>query len=183
LIIITTNIYPMCLLNNLGNDGWAVGSWSVRSWAIRSRHNNWGRGIRSWCWGISWGRCVDGLSRVLDISNIAIAISSVGDSLETTIGKVDVVFSIGVVTFTCLTGSKVGSTVCVRHSIVVVVGWNSVGVGGLSTISWGRGISWGWGIDWGRCVLSRSSSHKSKQSNKGLKSKKNKLFTINFIFM
>jgi hypothetical protein len=89
-----------------------------------------------------------------------------------------VVFSIGVVTFTGLTGSKVGSTVCVRHSIVVVVGWNSVGVGGLSTISWGRGISWGWGIDWGRCVLSRSSSHKSKQSNKGLKSKINNIYLL-----
>jgi hypothetical protein len=189
------------LINFLGKDGspirsWAVRSravwsWSVRSWGrpvngcwgIRSWgcNNNWGWGIRSWSWGISWGSSIDGLSRVFDISNIAIAISSVGDSLETTIGKVDMVFSVGVVTFTGLTGSKVGSTVSISNTIIVVVGWDSVRVGGLSTISWGWSIDWGWCINRGRCVyrsrciLSRGSSHKSKQSNKGLK-RKRKMF-------
>jgi hypothetical protein len=154
------------MINFLGKDGspirsWAVRSRPVRSWPVRSwgrsvdgcwgiwswgSNNNWGWGIRSWSWGISWGRCVGGLSRIFDISNIAIAISSVGDSLETTIGKVDVVFSVGVVTFTSLAGSKVGSTVCVRHSIVVVVGWDGVRVGRLST------ISWGWSIYRCRCI-------------------------------
>jgi hypothetical protein len=107
------------LINCLAKDGGPVGSWSVRSrcrsvdnrcWSIRGwgSNNNWGWGIRSWSWGISWGSSIDGLSRVFDISNIAIAISSVGDSLETTIRKVDMVFSIGVVSFTGLASSKVG---------------------------------------------------------------------------
>jgi hypothetical protein len=106
------------LINCLAKDGGPVRSWSVRS-RCRSVDNR-SRGIRSWgsnnnwswgisrSWGISWGSSIDGLSRVFDISNIAIAISSVGDSLETTIRKVDMVFSISVVTFTGLTSSKVG---------------------------------------------------------------------------
>jgi hypothetical protein len=178
------------MINFLGKDGspvrsWAVRSRPVRSWPVRSwgrsvdgcwgSNNNWGWGIRSWSWGISWGSSIDGLSRILDISNITIAISSVGDSLETTIGKVDVVFSVGVVTFTSLAGSKVGSTVCVRHSIVIVVGRNGVRVGRLSTISLGWSIDRCRCINRGRCILSRGSSHKSKQSNKGLKSKVNNI--------
>jgi hypothetical protein len=102
---------------------WSVGRWPVRSrcrsvskwgWSIRSRcsNNNWSWSI-SWGWGISWswGSSVDRLSRVLDISNITIAISIVGNSLETTIGKGNMVFAIGVVTITSFTGTKVGSTV------------------------------------------------------------------------
>jgi hypothetical protein len=87
-------------LVHLNNDGWPVGSWPVRSrcWAVRSRgrHNNWSWGIGSWGWGISWGWGVDGLSGVLDISNVSsVGIRGVGNSLETTIGKGNVVFSLG----------------------------------------------------------------------------------------
>jgi hypothetical protein len=83
-----------------------------------------------------------------------------------------VVLSIGVVSLTSLSSSKVGTTVSISDSVVVVVGWDSVWVGRLGTISWGRGIDWGWSIGRGRdSVLrsSRGSSHKSEQSNKALK--------------
>ena len=153
------------MINFLGKDGspvrsWAVRSRPVRSWPVRS----WGRsvdgcwGIRSWgiCWGwgISWGCSIGGLSRVLDISNISIAISSVGNSLETAIRKVDMVFSIGVVTFTGFTSSKVDTTVSIIDTVVVVVGWDGVRVGRLSTISWGRSIDRCRCINRGRCILS-----------------------------
>jgi hypothetical protein len=71
-----------------------VWSWPIRSWAIRSRHNNWSWSIRSW--GISWGWGIDGLSRVLNISNVSsVGISSVGNGLETTIRKRNMIFSLG----------------------------------------------------------------------------------------
>jgi hypothetical protein len=71
-----------------------VWSWPIRSWAIRSRHNNWSWSIRSW--GISWSWGIDGLSRVLNISNVpSVGISSVGNGLETTIGKRNMIFSLG----------------------------------------------------------------------------------------
>jgi hypothetical protein len=108
---------------HLTKDGWPVWGWADdrcgpvrswgwdnnRSWPVRSwgRHNNGG-------WSISWGRgsSIYRLSRVLNISNVtSVGISGVGNSLETTIGKGNMVFTIGVVTITGFTGSKVGTTV------------------------------------------------------------------------
>jgi hypothetical protein len=72
------------------------------------------------------------------------------------------VFSIGVVSFTGFTGSKVDTTVSIIDTIIVVVGWNGVRVGRLSTISWswsinwGRSINWCWGIDRSRSILRSS---------------------------
>jgi hypothetical protein len=72
------------------------------------------------------------------------------------------VFTIGVVSITGLAGSKVGSTVSIFNTIVVVVDWDSVRVGRLSTVSWSWGISrcwsisWSRGIDWGRSILRSS---------------------------
>jgi hypothetical protein len=74
------------------------------------------------------------------------------------------VFTIGVVSITGLAGSKVGSTVSIFNTIVVVVGWDSVRVSRLSTVSWSWGISWCWSI----LGSSGGNSHKSKESNKGL---------------
>ena len=81
------------MLVNLGNDGWSTGSWPVGS---GSRDNNWGRTIGpDWSGSVSWGRGIDGLSRVLDISNVtSVGISSGGNSLEATIGKSNVVRSL-----------------------------------------------------------------------------------------
>ena len=138
--------------------GWSVWSWPVwsRCWSVDwGRGINWGWGICwGWSWGISWGwgSSIDGLSRVLDISNITIAISSVGNSLKATIGKVNMVFTIGVVSVTSLRGSQLNSAVLVRHSIVVVVCWDSVWVSRLSTISWSWGVGWCRSIDWGWSV-------------------------------
>jgi hypothetical protein len=131
---------------------------SNNNWG-RSVGLDWGRGI-SRSRGISRGRGICRLSRVLDISNIAIAISVVGDGLDAAIGKGNVVLSVGVVAVTGFTCTKIGATVAVSHTIVVVVGWDSVGVDGLSSISWDR-----------NCVLggSSSGSHKGKESNKALK--------------
>ena len=178
---------------NLGNDGWSIGSWPVGS---GSRDNNWGRTVGpDWSGSVSWGRGIDRLSRVLDISNVtSVGISSVGNSLEATIGKSNVVFSLGVIAVAGLRGSKVGTAVAVIDSIGVVVCWGDIGV------DWGRSVSWdgsraisrswgndggsavsgsrgqdgGWAISWSRdreTVLrsSSGSSHKSEQSNKALK--------------
>jgi hypothetical protein len=88
-----------------------------------------------------------------------------------------VVLSIGVVSLTGLGSSKVGTTVSISDSVVVVVGWDSVWVGRLSTIGWGRGINWGRSIGRSRDSVLRSSgsnSHKSEQSNKALKQERKK---------
>ena len=181
------------MLVNLGNDGWSIGSWPVGS---GSRDNNWGRTVGpDWSWAVSWGRGIDGLSRVLDISDVAsVGISSVGNSLEATIGKSNVVFSLGVIAVAGLRGSKVGTAVAVIDSIGVVVCWGDI------RVDWGRSVSWdgsraisrswgndggraisgsrgkdgGWAISWSRdreTILrsSSGSSHKSEQSNKALK--------------
>ena len=151
------------MLVNLGNDGWSIGSWPVGS---GSRDNNWGRTVGpDWSWAVSWGRGIDGLTSILDVSNVAIGISGVGDSLETTIGKGNVVLSVGVVSIASLRGTKVSTAQGISDSVVVVVGRDSVGVDGLGN---------DWAIAWCRSsVLGSSSgnSHKSKQSNKALENK------------
>jgi len=162
----------MTVLVHLSNDGWPVGSGPVRSRPVGSWGNN-----GNWSWAISWGWGwgVDGLTRVLNISNVtSVGIRGVGDSLKATIGKGNVVFSLGGIAIAGLRSSKVGTAVSIGDSVVVVVGWDSVWVGRLSTIGWGRGINWGRSIGRSRDSVLRSSgsnSHKSKQSNKALKEK------------
>ena len=174
-----------CWLICLAKEDWPSWSksrpenWSSLNNNARSRRNkdwgwerssnsdssDWGRAV-SWGRGIGWGRGIDGLTAVLDISNVAIAISGVGDSLGAAIRKGNVVLSIGVVTFTGLTSSKVGSTGSISNSVVVVVRGDGVRVDGLSN---------DWAIGWGKSCILRSSgggSHKSKQSNKALQVKK-----------
>jgi hypothetical protein len=165
-------------LVHLNNDGWPVGSWPVRSrcWAVRSRgrHNNWSWGIGSWGWGISWGWGVDGLSGVLDISNVSsVGIRGVGNSLETTIGKGNVVFSLGGISVAVLRSTEVSTAVSVIDSIGVVVCWGNIGVNWGRSVSGGRCVSRGRGIDgcWGILGSSTGNSHKGKQSNKALKVK------------
>jgi hypothetical protein len=142
------------------------GGWSD-DWSVnRGSNNDW----LDWSWAVggSRGRGIDSLTSVLDISDVAIAVSSVGDSLGATIGKSNMVLSVGVVSISGLRGSKVSTAVSISDSIVVVVGWDSVGVGGLSTVSWGWGISWSRG---GVLGSSSGNGHKSEQSNKALKGK------------
>jgi len=161
--------------------GWAKGEGSKRKRSSNSnggwsRDDDWSgsRGSNNdgpdWSWAVGWsgGRGIDSLTSVLDISDVTIAISGVGDSLGATIGKSNVVLSVGVVSISGLRGSKVSTAVSIGDSIVVVVGWDSVRVDGLSTVNWGWGVSRS-----GDGVLGSSSGngHKSEQSNKALKGK------------
>ena len=96
-------------------DGSSCKKWSRcvgnNNWG-RCRDNNWSRGIGlDWSWGIGRGWGINSLTSVLDISNVAIAISSVGDGLGATIRKGNMVLSIGVVAITSLRGTKVGTTI------------------------------------------------------------------------
>ena len=148
--------------NSTGSKGSKDGSRGSNS------NGNWSRGNSDgadWSWAVGRGRGIDGLTRVLDVSNVTIGISGVGDSLETAIGKGNVVLSVGVVSIASLRGTKVSTAQGISDSVVVVVGRDSVGVDGLGN---------DWAICWGRsCVLGSSSgnSHKSKQSNKALEKK------------
>jgi hypothetical protein len=168
----------MTVLVHLSNDGWPVGSGPVRSRVVRSwsRDNNWSWGVwLDWSGAIggSWG--IDGLTRVLNISDVtSVGIRGVGDSLKATIGKSNVVFSLGGITVAGLRSSKVGTTVAVIDSIGVVICWGDIGVNWSRSIGWdwdrGRSISGGRGGD-GVLRSSSGNSHKSKQSNKALKEK------------
>merc|ERR1711963_864970 len=75
---------------NHGDRGGFVDNWS---WG---NLQSWGRGI---CWGwLVWGLLwVDSGSLIGDISNISLGSSGVADNLDTTVRKVDSVFSLGVV--------------------------------------------------------------------------------------
>ena len=161
------------MLAHLGKDGRPVGGWPVGSndWS-GSRDNNWGRSIGpDWSRSVSWGRGIDGLSRVLDVSDVAsVGIGSVGHSLETTIGKSNVVLSLSGITVAGLGGSKVGTAVSVIDSIGVVVCW------GDNRVDRGRSISRDWDGSWpisrrrdGVLRSSSSGSHQSKESNEALK--------------
>ena len=82
------------MLLYLGKDGWSIGSWPVGS---RCRDNNWSWAVGPhWSWGIGGGWSIDWLTGVLNIGNVTgIGIRCVGDSLEATIRKSNVVFSLG----------------------------------------------------------------------------------------
>jgi hypothetical protein len=164
--------FKTVLDNNLTNDGRSVGS--------RCRRRCIGRS-----WGISWGWSIDSFTTVLDIGNVAsIGISSVGHSLEATIGKSNMVLTLSGIAIAGLRGSKVGTTVAVIDSIGVVVCWGNIRVDWTRSISgnwswsicwnWSRGVCWDWSRGIGRSrdgILRDSSdgSHQSKQSNEALK--------------
>jgi hypothetical protein len=127
------------IVNNWGrsvNDGSRGGSWGVDNWS-------WGWGVSwSWGWGVnwSWGVCWSwglvggflrevGLSLVFDISDVTALISVVGDNLDTAVGKVDTVFSGGVVVVAVLVVREgLSGQVIVDSVLEVVVGWED-GVG------------------------------------------------------
>ena len=94
------------MLVHLGNDGWPVGCWPVGSnngsRSVSWSGNNGSRGVSrsrdNWCGCISWSRCwsIDWFTGVLNIGDVAsVGIRGVGDSLEATIRKSNVVFSLG----------------------------------------------------------------------------------------
>lgn len=143
------------------DNNWLVWSWGrdnngfVWSWGRDNLNNRkWGRLVWSWGRLISWWRSwfvgsnlgIDSLALVFHISDIALRSSSVGDNLNTTIGKVDSVLSGGVVVSTVLLMCENSSRVFwVVDSILVIVDWRQVrvsflgGIGGGGT--GGRGYS------------------------------------------
>jgi hypothetical protein len=133
---------------------------------------NWGWvGFVYWCWSwfvyrfweglvswgrvgfVSWGRVglvcrfvfwVSGYSFVFDIGNIAFWTSSVGDDLDTAIGKVYTVFSLGIVVFSVFAVRKDWSIIGIIDTVLVVVYWCNIGVCFWSTI-WSWSMVWSWG--------------------------------------
>merc|ERR1712168_183451 len=84
---------------------------------------SWWGWLVSWsslvCWLIFW---VLGSTFVLDISNISsIIVNSVGDSLDTTIRKVDRVGSRSQLAIGSLRLAKFGTRVVISHSVLKVV--------------------------------------------------------------
>merc|ERR1711994_196253 len=84
---------------------------------------------------------VDRLSLILDISNIALRSSTVGDNLHSTVRKVDSVFSSSVVILPFFLLGKHRSIMRVIHAILIIVaggnGWVGVCIvwSGGSTLS------------------------------------------------
>ena len=76
---------------------------------------------------------------VFDISDITVGISGVGHDLDTTVGKVDSVRSLGVVSVAGFSGLEVSVAVSVLDSVVVSVLGRDIGVGGF-VVSGGGGV-------------------------------------------
>ena len=127
----------------MGSGGVFGGSWGVFG---RSR------GVFGGSGGVfgSWVRVffigVFGFSFVFDISDeTVVVISGVGHNLDTTVGKVDSVRSLGVVSITRLFGGEVGVAVVVSDGISVLVLGRDIGVGGF-VVCGGRGVRRGGGV-------------------------------------
>merc|ERR1719288_359516 len=102
------------------------------------------------CWGWVWGLLVWGwfvfwvgsFSFVFDISDITVWASRVGDDLDTAIGKVYTVFSLGVVVVSVFVVGENSSGISVTDSVLEVVDWSS---NWFMVWSWSWGMVWSWG--------------------------------------
>lgn len=157
------------------------GKWKWSSNWERSSDGEWGWGGNGdggsdadWSWAIGWGwGSIDGFSGVLDVGDVAgVSVGGVSHSLDTTVGKVDVVLAAGAVAIARLRGPEVGSAQAVGDAVGVVVCWGDISVDWDS--DWGWAVGWSWGNDsWGGVLgSSLDSGEKGEQSNKALKQKK-----------
>ena len=80
---------------------------------------------------------VCGFSFIFHISDIAVRSSTVRNNLNTTVGKVNTVFSSSIVVITALLLAENGSVVGIVDTIFVVIHWGEDGLSG--------GIAGGWG--------------------------------------
>lgn len=150
---------------------------------------NWGRGrlVRSWVRGglvRSWVRggfvtssrfiWVGCFTFVFDISNITIGTSSVGHNLDTAIGKIDTVFTSGVIVISGFSLGEHWAIMRIIYTILVVVHWGSNGFG--ITGSWVRGMIRGW---WGMVGKGRSGSNGQK-GREGHLQKGHDVFDLHF---
>jgi len=96
------------------------------------------------CWGGVGSRqvWVDCFTFVFHISNVALGASGVRNNLDTTVRKVDTVFSSGVIIITALLLAENWSVSGIVYSIFVVVHW---GKDGLSSIRSRGGVVGSWG--------------------------------------
>ena len=145
--------------------------------------------VWSWSWLVCWGWVWDWLvswgwvwlvslsfwvvwdtfvSYISDES--VVVISGVGDSLDTAIGKVNLVRSVNGFTVSGFSGLEVGSRVIVSYSIFESVWlWGFVVFWGFA-VSWSWGMVWGWGWSvvwsWGSSWDSSSTGYESRYNGK-----------------
>ena len=150
------------------NWGWVVHSGFVVNWGgfvvYWGWFVSWGWGwLVSWLWGwfVSWGWVwfvsgfgmwlvfwVRSFSFVFDIGDITIWTSRVGDNLDTAIGKVYTVFSLGVVVVSVFVVGENCSGVTITYSVLEVVYWSS---NWFMVWSWGWSMVWSWGSSGSAC--------------------------------
>jgi hypothetical protein len=154
---------PGCSLDHsFGHFLTFVRSGVIRSWVVRS-----GSGVvRSWVsfgsirFGFVFG--VDSFTGVSDISDISGVTVSNGVSygLDTTIGKGDMVFTVGGITITSFVGTEIGSGVIISNGVSVIVS------GGYISVCWGSWVVWGWGIRGSRG--GKGGGHEGRDGNEDL---------------
>ena len=106
--------------------------------------------------------CVFGFTRVLNISNISrISIHTVGYSLDSAIGKGNIVASRGGISVTAFALSKVDSRIVISSGVDIVVSGGNIGVDRGGVVGRGGCI--------GRWARGSNGSDEGSKSNKGLK--------------
>ena len=118
--------------------------------------------------------CVFGFTRVLNISNISrISIHTVSYSLDSAIGKGNVVASRGSISVTAFALSKVDSRVVISSGVDIIVSGGNIGVDRGGVVGRGGGIS--------RWARGSNGSDKGSKGNKGLKWKKNYVKFMDYV--
>ena len=123
--------------------GWLVDGcwgWLVWSWG-------WVRFV-SWLvsWLVGWSVWVCGFSFVANISDITVWASRVGDNLDTAIGKVYTIFSLGVVVISVFAMREDWAIVGVIYTVLEVVYW--WGNDGVSVVGGCWGVIGCWSVIW-----------------------------------
>ena len=118
------------------------------------------------------GLRVDRGTFVFDISDIAVVvISSVGHSLDTTIGKSNLVRSGNGFAISGLLGVEFGTRVIISNTVLESIGFGCL----INVLGWvrGRGIDRGRGVigSWRSSRSSNGNSHEGSNSNEGLEKK------------
>ena len=140
----------------------------IRGWVVRS----WGWVVWGWVrgglvrFGFVFG--VHGFSRVRNISDVSTIsiIDMVGDGLDSTIGKSNIVRTGGSITITVFAGTKDGSRVVISYGISEVVGSGHISIsrGMVGSGIWGRVVRC-----WGSSRGSQSGGNEGRDGNDDLK--------------
>jgi len=121
--------------------------------------DDWGS-VVSWSWGMVWGWVgswvvwlsfwVDWGTFVFDISDESVVVvSGVGDSLDTSVGKVDLVRSSGYLAIRGFLGVEVSLGVVISNSVLESEwGWGVFFWGMIRSWSWSMIRCWSWSVVW-----------------------------------